>query len=246
MAPPAQIAAAVAVVAVALGAISAESLGIKNPAPQMPGGMYGMYGSYGMYGQPTPYDLLDPTATHLCQTPCSQYSGGAGPSTPVVCQYRRSGVGTLGQAMSGGSTCMPSYGCSGDWVVCYQDPLVPLAAVNAAAFCPEITGLASGGYGGKYPPAGGWQPTTMGWLKAEGTCSCGWGSTYSNVAPDSSGDLALFGRVVCVGGGSLAPGFAERLSDELRAILGRASCPWDVRVFASNERRCARRRAADP
>lgn len=57
---------------------------------------------------------------------------------------------------------------------------------------------------------------------------------------------ALFGRVVCVGGGSLAPGFAERLSDELRAILGRASCPWDVRVFASNERRCARRRAADP
>ena len=69
-------------------------------------GMYGMYGMYGMFGGPIPmhpggpipggaapgsggpYPLLDPTQTHVCQTPCSEYSGGADANTPIVCQYR--------------------------------------------------------------------------------------------------------------------------------------------------------------
>ena len=62
---------------------------------------------------------------------------------------------------------MPAYGCSDDWVQCYQNADAQLKVVNAAKMCSQISSLESGGAGGMFPPAGGWKPTENGWMKAE-------------------------------------------------------------------------------
>ena len=89
-------------------------------------------------------------------------------------------TGSLKESMENGLPCFPAYGCATDWTVCYQDPTAPLETKpDPAAMCAEISSLVAGGYGGKSPPSGGWQPTPLGgWMKSKGTCSCGWGSTY--------------------------------------------------------------------
>ena len=52
--------------------------------------------------------------------------------------------------------------------------------------CLELTSLAKGGESYNQPPEGGWQPTSLGWLKGTGNIGCGWGSTYWHMSPDKT------------------------------------------------------------
>ena len=91
-----------------------------------------------------------------------------------------------------GVACFPPLGCGSDWNVCSTvDDLsaTPMGQLHDAdavrAACEEITALAKGGESYSQPPAGGWQPSSLGWLKGTGNVGCGWGSTYWSISPDA-------------------------------------------------------------
>ncbi len=97
-----------------------------------------------------------------------------------------------------GVACFPPLGCGSDWNVCSTvDDLsaTPMGQLHDAdavrAACEEITALAKGGESYSQPPAGGWQPSSLGWLKGTGNVGCGWGSTYWSISPDATpaGDM---------------------------------------------------------
>ena len=159
--------------------------------------------------------LLDASLSPGCPTSCSSFHAGASINSTMVCTYAKSGVGYLSETLNQGLACYPAYNCREDWNVCLQwvkntthaetppvtipttSPLSNLSDTSLLlAACQEITALQAGGSSGTVPPSGGWKPTSLGWRKGSGNIGCGWGSTYSNVDPDSSFSLADFGRVV--------------------------------------------------
>ena len=141
--------------------------------------------------------LLAPSSSTHCLAKCATYHAGASASSPMVCQYARSGTGTVEEMAESGVACFPPYNCGKDWNICYQDPNAEIKKVDAFAACDELDSLVQGGEGGAHPPEGGWQPTeTGGWMKATGYPSCGWGSTYGHVKPGDGNAVESYGRVV--------------------------------------------------
>ena len=164
--------------------------------------------------------ILNKGSTAMCPARCGSYAGGADATNLLVCQTFGNGRGSNSQRAEEGAVCMPAYNCRDDWNPCVQwnnntegatvadqtglagnapynnlknADRVRIACGDISSLTLQTTGSASGA------PAGGWKPTTLGWHMGDGNIGCGYGSTYSGIAPDgyTNDDLLLadFGRV---------------------------------------------------
>jgi len=164
---------------------------------------------------------LSPEKQNGCVSKCDSFHAGATKQSTLVCMFQASGVGTIEQNIERGNACFPAYNCREDWNVCINwnendettttnnnnrdsknvvipvtNPLANVSdLVKIRTSCEEITSLVAGGNSGATPPSGGWKPTSLGWHKGAGNIGCGWGSTFSNVAPNTDLTLSDFGRV---------------------------------------------------